>query len=445
MLITGVGGTGVITIGQILGMAGHIEGRGVSVLDMTGLAQKGGAVTSHVRFAKAPDDLHAVRIAAGEADAVIGCDLVVAASDDALAKMREGGTRAVVNTHEIMVASAIANRDQQFPTAALVDTVKAAVGAGSLDTIEATRIATALMGDSIATNMFMLGYAFQKGLVPLKLESIEKAVELNGVAVRASLQAFTWGRRAAVDQDAVTKIAFPAEPIPFRPNVAQSLDELIAIRVRDLTAYQNAAYAKRYEALVREVAAAERQKAGGRSGLAEAAARNLYKLMAYKDEYEVARLYTDGAFLAQLRESFDGRLKLKFHLAPPLFAPRDPRTGQLKKLTFGRWMLPAFRMLAKLRFLRGSFLDPFGHTAERKMERQLAADYEATLRHLAAKLDADNHDLAVEIAEVPGSIRGFGHIKEEAVEAARDHESQLRRLFDDPAARARARQQMAAE
>ena len=445
LLVTGVGGTGVITIGQILGMAGHVEGRGVSVLDMTGLAQKGGAVTSHVRIGKDPESLHAVRIAAGEANAVIGCDLVVAASNDVLVKMRNGVTRAVINAQEIMVASAISNRDQDFPSAALVDTVRNAIGDEALDSIEATKIATALMGDSIATNMFMLGYAYQKGLVPLQLESITKAIELNGVAIRASLQSFLWGRRAAVDIDAVTKIAFPAAPIPFRPKAARTLDELIEVRVKDLTAYQNAAYARRYEAVVREVAAAEQSKAGGRTGLAAAAARNLYKLMAYKDEYEVARLYTDGAFVRQLRETFDGNLKLKFHLAPPLIAPRDPKTGQLKKLTFGRWVMPAFRVLAKLRFLRGSFFDVFGYTAERKMERQMIPDYEATLRHLIGKLDADNYDLAVEIAEVPDSIRGYGHIKEEAVEAAREHESQLRRLFDDPAARARAKQQMAAE
>ncbi len=445
ILVTGVGGTGVITIGQILGMAGHIEGRGVSVLDMTGLAQKGGAVTSHVRFAKTPEELHAVRIAAGEANAVIGCDLVVAASDDVLAKMREGVTRAVINAQEIMVASAIANRDQEFPSGALVDTVKATVGAEALDTIEATKIATALMGDSIATNMFMLGYAFQKGLVPLNLESIEQAIELNGVAIRASNQSFLWGRRAAVDLDAVTKIAFPAQPIPFKPKAAKTLDELIELRMADLAAYQNAAYAQRYEALVREVAAAEKAKADGLNGLGEAAAHNLYKLMAYKDEYEVARLYTDGDFLKQLRATFDGKLKLRFHLAPPLFAPRDPKTGQLKKITVGRWAMGAFRMLAKFRFLRGSFFDPFGHTAERKQERQMIADYEATLHHLAENLGPDNHDLAVEIARVPEAIRGYGHIKDESVEAAKSHETQIRRLFDDPAARARARQQMAAE
>ena len=445
LLVTGVGGTGVITIGQILGMAGHIEGRGVSVLDMTGLAQKGGAVTSHVRFAKDPDALHAVRIAAGEANALIGCDLVVAASDDAIAKMRNGVTRAVVNAQEIMVASAIANRDQEFPAGALVDTIKAAIGEDALDTIEATKIATALMGDSIATNMFMLGFAFQKGLVPLKLESIEQAIELNGVAVRASLQSFVWGRRAAADLEGVTKIAFPTEPIPFKPKFARTLDELVALRAADLTAYQNAAYAKRYETLVREVQAAEKANAGGLTGLAEAAARNLYKLMAYKDEYEVARLYTDGDFLKQLRDTFDGKLKLRFHLAPPLLAPRDPKTGELKKLTYGRWMQWAFGAVARFRFLRGSFFDPFGHTAERKMERQLIADYEATLRHLAGNLSDDNHDLAVELASVPDSIRGFGHIKESSVDASRPHEAQLRKLFDDPAARARARQQIAAE
>ncbi|MEM9684154.1 MAG: indolepyruvate ferredoxin oxidoreductase family protein, partial [Pseudomonadota bacterium] len=333
ILVTGVGGTGVITIGALLGMAAHIEGRGVSVLDMTGLAQKGGAVTSHVQFGKTPDDLHAVRIAAGEANAVIGCDLVVAAGPDALAKMRIGVTRAVVNGHETMTAGFIRDRDLKFPSAALGDIVRETVGADAYDGLDATAIATALMGDSIATNMFMLGFAIQKGLVPISLDAIERAIELNGIAVASNKEALTWGRRAAVDLESVRKAAFPAAPVALADAKPRTFDEIVEIRTKELTAYQNAAYASRYETFVREIERLEEDRAPGEKTIAEAVARNLFKLMAYKDEYEVARLYSDGKFMSDLRRAFDGDYKMKIHLAPPLFAPRDPETGHLQKIT----------------------------------------------------------------------------------------------------------------
>ncbi len=441
ILVTGVGGTGVITIGALLGMAAHIEGKGVSVLDMTGLAQKGGAVMSHVRIAPEPEDLHAARLAAGEADAVIGCDLVVAASDDALGKMASERTRAVINAHETATAGVIADRDLEFPGQALQDVIRNTVADDGFDVLDATALATRLMGDSIATNMFMLGYAWQKGLVPLQLASLERAIELNGVAVRASHEAFAWGRRAAVDLDTVAKAAFPAEPVPLKKPYAETLDEIVAARVTELTAYQNAAYAARYEKLVRAVETAEKAKTPGQTGLAVAVARAYFKLLAYKDEYEVARLYSAPEFRRQLRNTFeDGKYRMTAHLAPPLLARRDPATGELQKQEFGPWIFTAFRLLARLKGLRGTRLDVFGRTAERRMERQLIADYEATMRDVIDGLAPDTHDLAVEIAAVPDAIRGFGHIKERAVEAARDHEARLKRLFRDPAARRAARE-----
>jgi len=434
ILITGVGGTGVITIGAVLGMAAHIESKGISILDMTGLAQKGGAVTSHVRIADNPDDIHAVRVAAGEANAVIGCDLVVSASPEALAKMREGQTRAAINCFEAPTAGFVRNPDLEFPGAALQDIIREAVGADALDAVDATRLATALMGDSIATNMFMLGYAYQKGLVPLSGEAIERAIELNGVAVDANMQSFVWGRRAAVDLAMVEKAATAGSDAPAERAPARTLDEIVARRVELLTAYQDAAYAKRYEDLVRRVAAVEAERAKGRQGLAEAVARNYYKLLAYKDEYEVARLYTDGTFERKLRESFDGDVTLKFHLAPPLFARRDPETGELKKGTYGPWMFKAMRRLAALKRLRGTALDIFGHTAERRRERALIGEYEAVIEELLAGLGQDNHALAVEIAEVPDHIRGYGHVKERHLAEAKAHEGQLLRAFRQPAA-----------
>ena len=444
ILVTGVGGTGVITIGALIGMAAHIEGKGVSVLDMTGLSQKGGAVKSHVRVAERPEDLNASRIAAGEANAVIGCDLVVASSFDALAKMRRGLTTAVINSHETATAGFTQNPDLQFPGAALIDVIKENVNPENVDVVEASALATALMGDSIATNMFMFGYAFQKGLVPLSLESIEQAIELNGVAVKSNKESFAWGRRAVADLDAVTKVAFPSQPLPFQKKAATELEDVVAIRMEQLTSYQNAALAKRYEALVRKVAVAEAEKAKGRRGLAEAVARYYYKLLAYKDEYEVARLYTDGKFQRDLRKTFDGDYRLEFHLAPPLLAPRDPNTGELKKRTYGPWILTAFRILAKFKGLRGTSFDPFGHTAERKLERALIADYERTIEQVLETLDGENHELAVELASIPEAIRGYGHIKDRAIEAAKDHEKQLMALYLDPAAR-RAAQKAAAE
>ncbi len=442
ILVTGIGGTGVITIGQILGMAAHIENKGVSVLDMTGLAQKNGAVLSHIRIADRPEDIFAARIAVGEADAVIGCDIVVAAGADAIRTMRgsalggagatAAGTRVLINSYEQMTASFIRNRDLAFPHAELESLIADTVGRDAVDIVDANRLATALMGDAIASNMFMLGYAFQQGLVPLKLESIERAIELNGVAVRMNRDAFTWGRHAAIDLAAVAKSAFPAEPVPLARPVAKTFDEIVARRIEDLTAYQNESYAKHYEMLVRQAQRAEADRAKGLHGLAEAVARNLYKVMAYKDEYEVARLYTDGGFARQLGQTFQGEYKMKFHLAPPLLARRDDK-GHLIKMTFGPWMMPAFRVLAKMKFLRGTAFDIFGRSAERKAERKLIADYEATLRALLEKLAPDNHALALEIASIPDAIRGYGHVKEKAMAEAAAKHAELMRAWNDPA------------
>ncbi len=432
ILVTGVGGTGVVTIGALLGMAAHIEGKGVSVLDMTGLAQKGGAVISHIRIGNAPEDIHAVRIAAGEARLVLGCDLVVAAGENAVVKMRAGSTRAVINSRETMTGEFTHNADLAFPEAAMHKVVETATGAGGAEFVDATKLATALMGDAIATNLFMLGYAWQKGSVPISREAIERAIDLNAVAVDANKQAFLWGRRAAVDLAAVEAVAKP--PLEFRPrDIATTLDDIVARRVAFLTRYQNAGYAQRYEALVRKVAAAETERAKGRSGLAEAVARNYFKLMAYKDEYEVARLFTDGSFLAQVNAQFEGDFKLKFNLAPPLLSERDPASGELRKKEYGPWMLTAFRALAKLKGLRGTAFDVFGYSEERRTERRLIGEYEATVADLLDRLDQDNHELALRIAAIPEHIRGYGHVKERNLAKAKAEEAELMTAFRSPA------------
>jgi len=433
IIVTGIGGTGVVTIGALLGMAAHIEGKGASVLDMAGLAQKGGAVVSHIRIGATPDDLHAVRIAAGSANTVIGCDLMVAASPDVLAKMQPGVTSAVINSHETITGEFTRNPDMNLMGAEMAKIIDIAVGDGAADFIGGSRLATALLGDSIATNLFMLGVAYQKGLVPISAEALEQAIELNGVAVDFNKRAFLWGRRAVVDRARVEKAAAPATPLRLQePDIATTLEDIVARRIRSLTAYQNEAYARRYKDFVVKVQRAEADRAKGRSGLAEAVAQYYFKLLAYKDEYEVARLFTNGAFVQRLNDQFEGNFKLKFHMAPPLFAKRDLETGQLLKKEFGPWMMSAFGLLARLRFLRGTAFDVFGYSRERKLERQLIADYETTISELLGKLTHENHELAVAIASIPEHIRGFGHIKDEHLEKAKAEEEALLRAFRSP-------------
>ncbi|MDH5576908.1 MAG: indolepyruvate ferredoxin oxidoreductase family protein [Betaproteobacteria bacterium] len=437
ILVTGIGGTGVITIGQILGMAAHLEGKGVSVLDMSGLAQKYGAVMSHVRIAASADPVHLARLGTGDARLVIGCDLVVSASADALDRMRAGRTRAVVNATTSPTAAFVSNPDWQLPGSNLHNDIAEACGGKGVDLVPAAEIATALMGDSIATNMFMLGYAWQKGWVPLGREAIERAIELNGVAVEFNKKSFLWGRRAAVDLERVRRIALPADVIPIEQHFSRNLGELVERRSALLTGYQNAAYAARYRALVERVRAAEQHAVGG-TRLAEAVARYYAKLLAYKDEYEVARLYATGEFMKKIEGMFEGDFKVSFHLAPPLLARPDPQTGEPKKMQFGPWMLRAFGLLARLKGLRGTSLDIFGRSAERRMERALIGEYETTVETLLRSLSRDNHALAVEIASLPETIRGFGHVKAKSVEAARRKQGELLQRYQASPVRAAA-------
>jgi indolepyruvate ferredoxin oxidoreductase len=478
ILITGVGGTGVVTIGALLGMAGHLEGKGATVLDQTGLAQKGGAVTTHIRIAKTPADIHAVRIAAGEADLVLGCDMVVVNDYWALSKIREGRSTVVLNSYEAMPGTFTMRPDMQFPAPDIVAAVRTALGGKDPALVDATQLATALMGDAIAANLFMLGYAWQRGLVPISFDAIMRAVELNGAAVQMNRTAFAWGRLAAIDLPAVVEAAgvvknapTAAEATPhalpllaptasegresglipqtdtlrsadelrhipasadaqetFQPlddaRLSRSLDELVARRVAFLTDYQDAAYAGRYRDLVAKVRAAEQAKTPGSTDLSEAVARYAFKLMAYKDEYEVARLYTSGEFRRRIEQQFEGDFKVHFHLAPPLLAKKDAQ-GRLMKQEFGPWVFTAFKFLAKLRGLRGGRLDIFGYTEERKMERQLIADYFATIERLLAGLNPGNAALAAEIAAIPEHIRGYGHVKEAHLHKARAREAEL--------------------
>jgi indolepyruvate ferredoxin oxidoreductase len=437
VLVTGIGGMGVITIGQIVAMAAHLEGKGATVLDMSGLAQKFGPVMSHVRIARSPEELHSVRVGTGAADLVLGCDLVVTSGSEALSKMNDKSTKVLVNATVSPTADFVKNPDWQLPGTDLQADIVDAAGAKNVDFVPAGKLATALMGDAIATNMFMLGYAYQKGWVPLAEESLVRAIELNGVAVEFNRKAFMWGRRAAVDLARVERLATPAEVIPISQAFSRSLDELIARRVEFLTAYQDSAYAERYRKLVERARETEALKVGG-TALTEAVARYYFKLLAYKDEYEVARLYADPAFARKIATIFEGGYKLKFHLAPPIFNKPDPRTGEASKSQFGAWMMPAFRILAKLKGLRGTALDVFGYTRERRTERRLIVEYEMTVAELLERLDRENLELAVEIAGIPEHIRGYGHIKRRHLDEAKKKEAGLFAAFraSRPSARA---------
>lgn len=410
ILLNGIGGTGVITIGALLGMAAHLEGKGVSVLDMTGMSQKNGSVTSHIRICDSRENLRAQRIATGDADLILGCDILTSGAQDAISKMRPGRTHAVINTHETPTGHFARNPDWQFPTEQVRKLIDEAVD-GHASYIDATSLATALMGDSIASNLFLLGFAFQKGLIPLSEAALLRAVELNGVAVDSNKKSFLWGRRAAANLARVQEFAFPAKPVLLQ--IPQSLDSLIKRRSTFLTDYQNAEYAARYLDLVQQVRTAE-AKLGQGQRLSLAVAKSLFKLMAYKDEYEVARLYTSGEFADKLSSQFEGDFRLKFHLAPPLFAKKDA-DGKLQKASFGSWIMPVFGLLAKCKGLRGTRLDVFGYTAERKSERQLIKDFQADILTLLPLLQQDNLNLAIDFASLPEKIRGFGHVKEKAI------------------------------
>ena len=438
LLITGVGGTGVVTIGALLGMAAHLEQKGCTVLDMTGLAQKGGAVYSHVRIASRRDEIHAARIAAGGARLLLGCDLVVSASADAMAKLQPGKARAIVNSHETITGDFTRDPDLVFPSRLLKRSIADAAGVDNTEFLDATRLTTGLFGDSIASNLFLLGFAYQRGLVPLSAGAIDRAIALNAVAVDFNQSAFRWGRRAAVDPALVEAHAIPAAALPESQRLSESLDEAIERRVAFLTEYQNAAYASRYSALVRRVREAEAAGVVGRTDLTRAVATALFKLMAYKDEYEVARLYTETDFLNRLADRFEAPHELHFHLAPPIMGDRDPQTGHLRKRSFGPWMLSVFRLLAKLRRLRGTSLDIFGRSEERKAERRLIREYEVVIEEILNHLAPVNHTAAVDLAALPLEIRGFGHVKQANLVRAKAKEALLLSRFRSPFSQAMA-------
>lgn len=425
ILLTGVGGMGVLTIGSIIGMAAHIEGKGVAVLTQTGLAQKFGAVSSHVRIANKQDDIHGVRVPAGKGQLLLGADMVVSSAQASLACLDSSAAVAIVNNHGSPTADFTQDPDAPFPEQAMERVINNATHAAHF--FDASVLGTALLGDTMTSNLILLGFAWQKGLLPLGKEALEQAITLNGVAVEGNLQAFLWGRRLAEQPGKVKDLAGLETLTGEEQNTAtESLEDMVTFRSNELRKYQSRAYARRYQTLVDKVKTLEEKLGAAELSLTKNVARNYHKLLAYKDEYEVARLYTDGVFAKALKEQFDGDYKLTFHLAPPLFSKRDPETGHLMKKEFGPWMLPAFRVLAKFKFLRGTALDVFGRSEERRLERSLISDYEQQVEQLLTILSGQNGSpeslkealaIAAEIAGLPHFIRGFGHVKEANIAA----------------------------
>jgi indolepyruvate ferredoxin oxidoreductase len=429
ILIAGVGGTGVVTIGALLGMAAHLEGKGVTVLDMTGLAQKGGAVMSHVRLADRQSQLHSARIATGEAKLLLGCDIVVAVSEEALSKTATGYTRAVVNTGRTITGEFIRNPDRPFPEGAMEQSVADAVGTEAASFLDAGRLATKLMGHSIATNIFMLGFAFQRGLVPLSSAAILRAIALNGAAVDDNTRAFNWGRRTALDPQGIEALVADDEPAAAAQRLSANLDEIIARRRTFLVEYQDEAYAQRYADLVAQVRQRELEVGADATALSDAVARNYFKLLAYKDEYEVARLFASPAFGHHLAASFEGDYRLNFHITLPWSRGAKPG-DEPKKIRFGPWLLPAMKFMAGFRFLRGTAFNPFGRIPERVQERELIADYEQTVAHILENLTQASLDAAVALASVPDGIRGYGPVKEKSIVLAHTKQAQLLAAFN---------------
>ena len=432
VLVTGIGGSGVITVGALIGMAAHLEGKGVSVLDVTGLAQKNGPVTSHVRVARDREALAATRITAGAADLVLGCDIVVTTGPENLAKVSRR-TTPIVNAHVAPTSDFAANPDLDLSSRHMESALRGAAGDEACTFVDATRLATSLCGDAIFTNPFLMGFAYQRGRLPVGRPALERAFELNGRAVAANLRAFGWGRLAAEDLAAVEEAARPAarsaESAP-----AEDLPAVLARREAFLTDYQNAGLARRYRSLVDRVAEHERRAAPGSERLTDAVARYYFKLLAIKDEFEVARLYTDGEFQRQLDREFEGDYRVYVHFAPPFTIPlidwfterQDPDTGRMRKWRLGAWwFLPLMRVLAKGKFLRGSRWNVFGWTAHRRLERRLIEDYEGDIERLLERLSPENLDLAVQIASLPEQIRGFEQVREEHLEKALEKRTEL--------------------
>jgi indolepyruvate ferredoxin oxidoreductase len=426
ILVAGIGGAGIVTVGALLGMAAHIEGRACNVLDITGVAQRNGPVTSHVRIGAGRELQSASRMPERSADLILAADMVVASGGQVLPMMSSDRTAAVYNSYVAPTSDFAQNADLSFSTEAMERQIAQQCRNGQAHAVPATQVATQILGNAIGANLFLLGAAWQRGLIPISVAAIERAIELNGTEVKMNTRAFRLGRLSVADPGALDALMRAREVKAAAPRI-ESFDSLISDRRHWLTEYQNEAYANRYEALVRKVAKAERSVAGTEGELAEAVARNYAKLLAYKDEYEVARLMTRKEFFEQLDKTFEGNYRLRLNLAPPLLSRRDPQTGRYKKKEFGSWILTAFKILAPLKVLRGTAFDIFGYSAHRRYERQLISDYEQMIADLLGSLAIENLPTAVELAHLPEIVRGYDVVKEASIEEMKARREELLR------------------
>ncbi|MEE8078666.1 MAG: DUF6537 domain-containing protein, partial [Pseudomonadales bacterium] len=425
MVVAGVGGTGVVTVSALLGTAAHLDGKAASTLDMTGLAQKGGAVFSHIRIASRNEDIHGTRIAASKADLILACDLITGSSKDALTLLNKDSTLAVINTSVVPTAEFVLRQDADTHDQQRLSRLSAFTSRHEL--VDAARMTEQLLGDTATLNVFLLGYAYQQGLIPVSIEALERAMELNGVAVEANQKSFHFGRIAAWNPASLALDEQTMRSSAMDPVAADDgLDELIERRVRHLSEYQDGLLAQKYENLIRRVQIAEHRLQPDGEGLTTAIARSYAKLLTYKDEYEVARLYSDGRWQARLEGQFEGDYRLQYLLAPPALGT--------KKRRFGGWVRPLYRVLAKLKFVRGRWFDPFGYGAERKEERWMIVHFETVVSELLGSLTRQNLALAQKIAELPQSVKGFGHVKSAARVAWLDKEQLLLSEFREPPA-----------
>ncbi|GMG88073.1 indolepyruvate ferredoxin oxidoreductase family protein [Biformimicrobium ophioploci] len=425
ILVGGIGGSGVLTVAALLGMAAHLEQKGSTTLYFTGLSQKNGSVVAHVKVGATPADITTARIRDASTDLLLACDMVTGAAQRA--KFNAGNTRAVVNTVEVPVAAFIKDQDLAFPADATKQSLREVCGEENYFGFDASRYAEALFGDAVAANLMVMGYAAQSGLIPIAISALERAIELNGVSVETNLRAFRAGRLLKANPSAIEVLLTPAQPITLQP-ASETPEALIKRFTSELEAYQNRAYAAHFERAVGAIAQAEKRVSGSMGALTANAARSLYKAMAYKDEYEVARLYSGEDFQRQLQETFSGDYKLEFHMAPPLLA-RPDAGGKIRKMRIGGWLAKLMPVLAKGKVLRGTPMDIFGYTTERRAERAWAREVEAEILHIASVLEEANLDEALEMLGLPLDIRGYGHVRDAKVATVMPRWSELKAFF----------------
>ena len=424
IMIAGIGGTGVVTIGAILATAAQIDGKGSGVLDMTGLAQKGGAVKSFLRIFNDPKEISTIRLSYGDTNLLMGFDLLVANDEEVLKTLDKQKTKSIINSDEIMTGEFTRDKNFFLPFDKMKENLINILGKNNIDFMPSNTITNKILGDSILSNMFIVGNAYQSGLIPIKANAIEHAIQLNGVSIDENIHAFRLGRHSINMKEEILNLIYEKE------KVITNFDEKFVDRYNFLIKYQNKKYADKYKELVDYVKKCEEKISVDIKNFSNAVAINYFKLMSYKDEYEIARLYSDNEFINKINETFEGNFKINYHLSPPIFSTKDKVTGYPLKINFGSWIMILFKFISLFKFLRGTYFDLFGYFEERKIERLLINNYKDRILEICSKLTIENYALAVEIASTPDQIRGFGYIKEKNIEIAKRCEDKLMSAFN---------------